>query len=446
MSKIKEEIEKLIVSNQIDKLDKLISSYIKNNRNRDSNIKEISQILPIIMENTNPKNYYWLNCKEIILANKDDFIRNIDKIKYNNDTFLFVRVIDNIKALDTKLELSPKEVYNVLEKILKCDLTLNGYEIASLFDLFVYKDNIDLRAILEKYIKNIKASKGTTEYILNRRKKYIDIIYDNIDTIVTTPNIDLLSIRDSLSERKDLIKKINDLIDENPYHYIVSVIRNICEYFLSEKQNNNEYDTIIDIVYLILEDIQKNEHVKFSSLKQIGRGSYTIVLELGSKVIKIGNKRKTKSFPNNPYINAPLLRKEFKVDSKNQLFIEVNEKVDTKTPITEEELYQLYKKVRDLGIVWTDIAERNVGRLLKDNKISWRQELPITDQILGLEEYKGIEQLKRGDIVILDNDFIYDENTPKEQMKIVNRETYNIFEKRYQEEKKEELKNTPKRH
>ena len=103
-------------------------------------------------------------------------------------------------------------------------------------------------------------------------------------------------------------------------------------------------------------------------------------------------------------------------------------------------LYQLYKKIRDLHLVWLDVAQKNVGRLLKDNKIYWREDLPITDKVLGLEESRRKEILKKGDIVILDNDAIYDEKILEEKH-IHLTDLQEEFEKRYQQEKNQKNEN-----
>ena len=74
-------------------------------------------------------------------------------------------------------------------------------------------------------------------------------------------------------------------------------------------------------------------------------------------------------------------------NEENKIFLEVTERVDTKTEVTTEELYQLYKKIRDLGLVWTDVAKRNVGRLKKDNIVHWNTPLSPTDEALELKKY-----------------------------------------------------------
>lgn len=203
-----------------------------------------------------------------------------------------------------------------------------------------------------------------------------------------------------------------------------------------------ELQTIIEVVYLIIEDICKNEKINISDTKILDSGAFSSVLEIGDKVIKIGRSRGTQTFPNNPYINATLLRKEFSLSNNNSFFIEVNEKVDTKSEISEEELYQLYKNLRDLNLIWLDVAYRNAGRLLKDNKVDWREELPLTDERLGLQPYIGTKTLKKGEVVILDNDLIYHENDP-DFPTYSHFPLYERFEKKYQEEKKESIIQQP---
>ena len=183
---------------------------------------------------------------------------------------------------------------------------------------------------------------------------------------------------------------------------------------------------------MILE-VMKNENVKFSAITY-NSGGFSRVLLIGDKVIKIGD-RVTKKFPNNPYIIAPLLRKKLEINGES-CFTEVTERVDTDKQISREELYLLFKNLRNLGLVWTDIKETNVGRLRKDNIIHWQENLYPTDEILGLDTKRGQTLLKAGDLVILDADFIYDENDPNIQH-TDRKAIFDEFERRYQMEKKQ---------
>ena len=215
--------------------------------------------------------------------------------------------------------------------------------------------------------------------------------------------------------------------------YLRVVISNSYYHDLNYINDESFYDAL-EVIYLIIEDVCKNENIELSNIKCLGNGAYASVLIIGNKVVKIGIRRVTMSFPNNPYINATLLRKEIPINDKEAFFVEVNERVDDKCEVSDEELYNLYKKIRDIHLIWLDVEKRNVGRLLKDNIISWREELPITDEILGLEPYRGNDLLKKGEIVILDNDLIFDENNPR-LAKMSSTSLQKKFEKKYQLEK-----------
>lgn len=103
---------------------------------------------------------------------------------------------------------------------------------------------------------------------------------------------------------------------------------------------------------------------------------------------------------------------------------------------SKEELYQLYKNLRNLDLKWTDIKEANVGRLKKKNIIHWQENLNPTEEVLGLGAKRGTVILEEGELVILDADFIYDENDPNINY-ANNKPLYDEFEERYQSEKKE---------
>ena len=227
--------------------------------------------------------------------------------------------------------------------------------------------------------------------------------------------------------------------EKNVEKFILDLYKKSNTKSLLKKEDKQKLNTIMEVVNIIIQDICKNEHV--NKIEYLSTGKYSTVLCVGDKVVKIGKDRATLKFPNNPYINAPLLRKEFKINEDLSFFIEVNEKVDTKTDISTEELYDLYKKLRDIHLIWTDVSNKNVGRLLKDNKVSWREDLPLTDEVLGLDKYRGVEQLKKGDIVILDNDFIFDEDT-LEDIEWSKTPLANAFEVRYEfeQEKKNSVK------
>ena len=252
------------------------------------------------------------------------------------------------------------------------------------------------------------------------------VIYDNLP-LFTENSQNLYSLMKFVKDNPSAYSKVKDYIDNNPEKAINSIF---CEI---NKRVKIEDTTLKEVVKLIILDVLKNENVKLSDITYNGGGLSSVLL-IGNKVIKIGD-RATKSFPNNPYIISPLLRKKLEFNGES-CFVEVTERVDTSKKASKEELYQLFKKLRNLNLTWTDIKEDNVGRLKKENIIHWRQNLNPTDGVLGLDVKRGETILKEGDLVILDADFIYDENDPNINY-INNKNIYDEFEKRYQREIKE---------
>ena len=253
-------------------------------------------------------------------------------------------------------------------------------------------------------------------------------IYDNLSYFMQNAQ-NLYSLMNFVEEDAEALSKVKEYIDNHPEQAINSIF---CE---TDNLLRITDPTLREMIRLLVIEIMENENAKFSDITYSG-GGFSRVILIGDKVIKTGNKRATKEIPNNPYIIAPLLRQEVKLED-GSAFIEVTERVDTSNPPSHEELYQLYKNLRDLGLIWTDIKGTNVGRLKKENIIHWKEELAPSEEVLGLQPKRGDKVLNVGDLVILDADFIYDENDPN--INYTNQKELNKqFEERYQKEKKGE--------
>ena len=251
------------------------------------------------------------------------------------------------------------------------------------------------------------------------------VIYKNL-TLIMRNSKNLYSLMDFVKYNPIALLQVKNYIDNNEEQAINSIF---CKTGYLLKINE---PMLREIIKLIILDVMKNEKVKFSDITY-NSGGFSRVLLIGDKVIKLGN-RITKSFSNNPYIVAPLLRKEFNVNGE-KCFVEVTERVDTSIKPSKEELYQLFKHLCNLGLKWTDIKASNVGRLNRKNIIHWQDNLYPSEDVLGLGTKRGIKILEEGDFVILDADFIYDENDPNINY-ANNKPLYDEFEKRYQSEKK----------
>lgn len=260
------------------------------------------------------------------------------------------------------------------------------------------------------------------EYKGNNKK----IIYENLSLFMENAQ-NLYALMNFVKDNPGALSQVKDYIDNNEEKAINSIF---CE---TDRLLKIKDPTLKEIIKLMILDVMKNENTKFSDITYKG-GSFSRVLLIGNKVIKLGD-RITKKFPNNPYIIAPLLRKDFKSNGE-YCFVEITERVDTSQAASKEEVYQLFKNLRDLKLVWTDIKSTNVGRLTKENVIHWKDSLKPTEKVLGLDAKRGETILKEGDLVILDSDFIYDENDSNINYSN-DKALYDEFERRYQREKKE---------
>lgn len=250
------------------------------------------------------------------------------------------------------------------------------------------------------------------------------IVYDNLHLFIENSQ-NLYDLLDFIKDNPEAYSKTKKYIDEHEDDAINSIF---CE--TGDLVKITE-PTIKELIRLIVLEVAKNEAVNLSDINYNG-GGFSRVLLIGEKVVKIGS-RFTKTFPNNPYIISPLLRQEFNINGES-CFVEVTERVDTTTDINTEDLYQLFKNLRDLGLIWTDIKQGNVGRLRRDNVIHWNDPLEPSDAVLCLENKRGNAILEAGDLVILDADFIYDENAS--DINYTNhRALVEQFETRYQREK-----------
>ena len=402
------------LSNFISK--KLNSSLFKN-KNVKIIVNHFDEILPyivmsnidILLLNTNlligQPNF---KKKFIDGLKKYPYIDGVDQLFYN----IWVCLNDKPNRFDDFID------EDILKIISTMDLSRMFY-----LDMLNRLNEDNQKKFLEILVKNkCDIPYLAIEYKGNNKQ----IIYDNLTLFIENAQ-NLYALMNFVKDNPAALSQVKSYIDNNEEKAINSIF---CEtdYLVKIKE-----PTLKEIIKLIILDVMKNENVKFSDITYNG-GGFSRILLIGDKVIKLGD-RVTKSFPNNPYIVAPLLRQEFAINNE-KCFAEVTERVDTSIKPSKEELYQLYKNLRNLGLKWTDIKEANVGRLKKRNIIHWQENLNPTEEVLGLGAKRGKVILEKGELVILDADFIYDENDPNINY-TNNKPLYDEFEKRYQAEKKE---------
>ncbi len=174
---------------------------------------------------------------------------------------------------------------------------------------------------------------------------------------------------------------------------------------LSLSYSDTQLDTLMDVLVMLVDELLKHEELSYVDIKLLSAGSFSDVIEIGSKVVKVGDERYTYFMPNSPYFLAPLIRVNLEDISFLKGTIEVVEKVDTDIHISESELYELYRLIRLDKQIWLDVKKENVGRLLCDNTIHYKKTLypdSITRGLLG----ENTTVLKKGDYVVCDLDHL----------------------------------------
>lgn len=416
------------VSKNIDNhsaLDKFYKDKLELSPFRRRNGQILLKYLGTMLKLSNQENIEWLGYKAIYSQKKfmETLAASIDKYSFP------MEISELFQQLYTKIdnENLRKNIFtaDMNKKLVEMNLSSNSY--ARLYSMMTPAQRNNLLEQLLSNNININYSKflpynDTITFIKNN----IDIIYTHGGNI-----IDIKRLMELKREDK-FVSKINAYIDNNPYIMVNSIIDILKTKILNNKKINfNKYRSFI---FLLLDEISKNESTSISSTEFIGTGGYSAVFAIKTKVIKIGIERKNPHFPNNPYILKPLLRKTITIDNI-PIFFEVIEKVDTNiNDITKEEIYKLYKNIREIGLIWTDVKIDNVGRLIKDNKIYWYENITPSDETLEFTKTIGNHQLKKGELIVLDGDYIYNENDHNINSKMSNLQTE--FEKTYQKELK----------
>lgn len=436
---IEKKFQQLVAETTNFKSNKYVSKNIDNHSALDKFYKDKLELSPFRRRNgqillkhlgtmlklSNQENIEWLGYKAIYSQKKfmETLAASIDKYSFPMEiSELFQQLYTKIDNENLRQNIFTADMN---KKLVEMNLSSNSY--ARLYSMMT---NAQRNNLLEQLLSNninINYSKflpynDTITFIKNN----IDIIYTHGGNI-----IDIKRLME-LQKEDEFVSKINAYIDNNPYIMVNSIIDILKTKILNNKKIN--FDKYRSFIFLLLDEISKNESASISSTEFIGTGGYSAVFAIKTKVIKIGIERKTPHFPNNPYILKPLLRKTITIDNM-PIFFEVIEKVDTNiNDITKEEIYKLYKNIREIGLIWTDVKIDNVGRLIKDNKIYWYENITPSDETLEFTKTIGNHQLKKGELIVLDGDYIYNENDHNINSKMSNLQTE--FEKTYQKELK----------
>ena len=296
------------------------------------------------------------------------------------------------------------------------------------------KENI--QKILNKLVLSRKDLKMTYK-LLNDN----NLLEENADYIMeNNPHVE------HIFHMSKYIKGKSKQRDEKLENYFKNRKLEFSKYLLEEKIKNNNYKLMDDFsltTSMLIEEVLEGEKARYIDIEYVGRGVYSNVYKVKDKILKVGEPRGTYQIPNHRRILQPLIRTRL-IDEENNIdigCIEITDRVETLSRREKnlEKLYEMYKELRDDGIIWPDIQFENVGKLKKENIPNINgQEMYVDPGSVGfLNKLNDVrEPLKKGDWVILDSDFLYEENADEIAWQIYG-DGYE-FEYRYKNERNPE--------
>lgn len=235
----------------------------------------------------------------------------------------------------------------------------------------------------------------------------VNYIIDHIDYFLTDNN-ELLRLKKILMSYNPKLKyndEINSYIDDNPD----LILNEIARFNRSITSSTIEKEKYMPFLKQVVDELLENENANYHDIEYLDSGFYSNVYKIGDKVLKIGSERKAFNISNSRYFLKPIYRQNVRsLDANKVLFcIEITECVNTDN-ITEEDVYTVYKELRDQGLIWTDCKRSNLGRLKKDNRIYFDGITKVSKNSTGYLDDNN-EVLKKGELVIIDNDYIFPE-------------------------------------
>ena len=274
---------------------------------------------------------------------------------------------------------------------------------------------IDLFApiIYEKLFINRLIDNNEQDYIVNNIKNIIKGNY---------------SLNDKLL---DYLKNNVDNIEENK----VRTIKYLIVKYLSS--NSNLDDENVLKLYSFLSRIVKNENKTIFDIRKIHTGGFSKIYKVNNKIIKIGMKRVCDEIVDNNRILLP----EFKGYVGND-YIEVTDYLNNKENITEEDVYSVYKELRNQGVMWLDPTVYNLARIDKENIIKQKKRKNTIKELGINKNDKYIDRdLNENDLVIIDLDHMVDDSNKElideivKDLPIFILKKYKQYNKRYENEK-----------
>ena len=175
-------------------------------------------------------------------------------------------------------------------------------------------------------------------------------------------------------------------------------------------------------------DIRREEH----------DSSYSKTFTLGNSIIKVGHRRLCDEIPNNSRILIPTFKGNIGKD-----IIEVTDRLFVRNSIDIQDIYKVYKDLREQGLMWLDPTVENLGILSGKTANSQNEKKNSSLESVGIINNPNYidTNFEPGNLVIIDLDHIVFEDD-KDKIKEIKEtlsegilERVELFENQYKEEK-----------
>lgn len=358
--------------------------------------------------------------------NKKKFKKELDKLTPNRfvTPFYIEQFFNSKKSLfnDEKIDVLIKDNY---EQVLRgmprgsMEVAINTLYAHQEMQEFMERDESIKLALDSADYFDFKAIISETEV----SKSAQEFINNNFDYFANSGDLKKMV---AIFEYVDLTEENKDKMHEYFKGHKEEFLKEILTTTLSIRGNlgEKESDALLKIVTGVVDKAMEHEKCKIMDVKTLLAGSYSSVIRVGDTIVKVGTPRKTFDMPNDERILQPHLRRDLQKELGIAAVIEVADRVDTDFKITEEEMYEVYRDMRERGVVCGDFKYGNIGKLLRDNP-------PRNNERHGLHG-NVTKTLKAGEYVVIDTDFFYKENDPKTEL---SSDLSIQFEKRYRREK-----------
>lgn len=393
-----------------------VLNLLRNERTKQEAIKYFQMDPTFLLQNITGKEFYNL----LVEIEEPSFIdKYIDYIlKNKNDYYLLLQENNKNHLLDNYLNRY------MLDILYKNHLTIKKGAGEYIENTILY--GIKEEDILKKIHSILKIGiESVWFHFLEETTKYPNIFsyleqnsFKIIEKVIPKDRIFLYINQMIKNGYKDIIK-------ENENAIIASLV-DIDSYIL-------EYEKLMLPIKLLINELLEKTNTKIEDIEHKGSGAFSNTYKIGNLILKSGIKI-NKKMPYHPRFLSPFLRKEMIEDK----YLEVYKYVKPALELSKEEVYEIYKELREDGIIWIDPRAANLGILLEDNDTKIKGEtIEVKEESIGFTSKIKHKTYKKGDIVIFDVDTaVYEEDFKLEDYDLlIDLRAYNEMETRYQKEK-----------